>query len=186
MSPRPNPSRPLSRFVCIIFPDGTPGDRWEPIRRTAPIRKPLLGYYDEANPECVDWQIKWARENGISCFLLDWYWTQGTQHLDHWLNAYMKARYRDQLQIAIMWANHNAPGSNSREDWRRVTQYWIDHVFSLKGYFRIDGKPAIFLWLPENLRKDLGNLAEVKAALGGLSGPGHKSWLHRHCICSRQ
>ncbi|UKI36868.1 MAG: hypothetical protein L6V93_00905 [Clostridiales bacterium] len=34
-----------------------------------PKRTPLLGYYDEKSPEVFDWQIKWAVEHGINCFI---------------------------------------------------------------------------------------------------------------------
>lgn len=152
--------------LCMYYFPGWNADvKWDCIRGTAPIRKPLLGYYDEGNPECVDWQIKWAVENGINCFLVDWYWIGGNQHLTHWFEAYRKARYRDQLQVAIMWANHNPPKTHSREDWRNVTKEWIDRYFNLPAYYRLNGKPALFLWNPEGLRNDLGGSAEAKAAL---------------------
>ncbi|MBQ7335096.1 MAG: hypothetical protein IJW92_01300 [Clostridia bacterium] len=38
-----------------------------------PDRIPLMGYYDEENPEVGDWEIKWAVENGINCFIYCWY-----------------------------------------------------------------------------------------------------------------
>ncbi len=130
----------------------------------APGRKPLLGYYDESNPECVDWQIKWAVENGISCFLVDWYWVQGRQQLAHWFDAYRKARNRDLLKVAIMWANHNPPGTHSTEDWLQVTGHWIERYFSLPGYYQIDGKPAVFIWDPKAIRTDLGGSHAVREA----------------------
>ncbi|MFV1968911.1 MAG: glycoside hydrolase family 99-like domain-containing protein, partial [Pirellulaceae bacterium] len=121
--------------------------------------------YDESNPECVDWQIKWAVENGIRCFLVDWYWVDGHRQLEHWLEAYRKARYRDDLQIALMWANHNPPKTHSRQDWRRVTQHWIKRYFPLNTYYQLDGKPAMFIWSPQNIRDGLGGTSEVKKAL---------------------
>lgn len=152
--------------VCMYYFPGWDSDaKWDCIRRIAPVRKPLLGYYDESNPEIVDWQIKWALENGISCFLVDWYWSQGGQHLTHWFEAYRKAHYRDQLRVAIMWANHNAPGTHSREDWRAVTREWIDKYFTLPAYYHINGKPAVFIWDPSGVRRDLGGTEEVRAAL---------------------
>lgn len=163
--PAPQPIETSTEVCMYYFPGWQTAERWEPIRKVAPIRKPLLGYYDEANPECVDWQIKWSRENGISCFLLDWYWNKGGGHLEHWLQAYKKARYRDQLKIAIMWANHNPPGSHSREDWRKVTQWWIDNVFALPGYFKVAGKPAVFIWAPDRAREDMGGSEQYRAAL---------------------
>jgi len=162
--PEPQPVE-TSLDVCMYYFPGWPSDApWDCIRRVAPIRKPLLGYYDESNPECVDWQIKWAVENGVSCFLVDWYWSAGHQHLTHWFEAYRKARYRDQLQVAIMWANHNAPNTHSRKDWRAVTQHWLERYFTLPAYYRIGGKPAVFLWAPANIRRDLGGSEAVRAA----------------------
>lgn len=163
--PEPMPIETSIDVAAFYFPGWEAPKKWDSVRNAAPNRKPLLGYYDEGNPEVVDWQIKWARENGIGTFLVDWYWVAGNRHLEHWFDAYRKARYRDQLQVAIMWANHNAPKTHSRDDWRAVTQHWIDHYFNLPAYYRIDGKPAIFLWSPENLRNDLGSVDEVKAAL---------------------
>ena len=34
-------------------------------------RKPVLGWYDETNPEVIDWQIKYLGENGISFAFVD-------------------------------------------------------------------------------------------------------------------
>ena len=163
--PAPVAVKPALDVCMYYFPGWESDTKWDCVRRTAPVRKPLLGYYDESRVECVDWQIKWAAENGVNCFLVDWYWSDGNQYLTHWFEAYRKARYRDQLQVAIMWANHNAPGTHSREDWRKVTKEWVDRYFNLPAYYRINSKPAIFLWNPEGLRNDLGGSDAVKAAL---------------------
>ena len=163
--PAPDPPR-LPFDVCAFYFPGWNGMyRWSSIVDRAPERLPALGYYDEGNPECVDWQIKWSLDHGITCYLVDWYWVQGRRSLTHWFEAYRRARYRDQLKVAIIWANHNPPGTHSREDWRAVTREWIDHYFNLPAYFRIDDRPAVFLWDPRGLRRDLGSEEEVKAAL---------------------
>ncbi|MCC6145857.1 MAG: glycoside hydrolase family 99-like domain-containing protein [Candidatus Hydrogenedentes bacterium] len=180
--PEPQPVS-VSHEVCMYyFPGWGKLASWDPIQRVAPWRKPVLGWYDESKPEVVDWQIKWATENGISCFLVDWYWVAGNQHLTHWFEAYRKAVYRDKLKVGIMWANHNPPDTHSREDWRNVTQEWIDHYFNLPSYYTILVKqnqpedpaaapeppyvamPAVFLWDPNNIRHDLGGSEEVAAA----------------------
>jgi len=160
--PEPRPVR-TDIEVCAYYFPGWPSDaKWDCIRDVAPVRKPLLGYYDESNPACVDWQIKWTVENGISCFLVDWYWVQGRQQLTHWFEAYRKAKYRDSLKVAIMWANHNPPGTHSAEDWLKVSAHWIERYFPLPGYYRIDGRPAVFIWDPHNLRNDLGGSQAVR------------------------
>lgn len=154
--PEPRPVRSQYEIGAFYFPGFPTAEKWQPIRGY-PNRKPILGWYDEANPECADWQIKWAVEHGINFFMVDWYWCQGNRHLEHWLhNAYGKAKYRRYLQWAIMWANHNPPNTHSVEDWRQVTQYWIDHYFGMPEYYRIDNRPAVFIWAPQNVRHDLG------------------------------
>lgn len=162
--PQPRPIKTSLDVCAYYFPGWNTPQKWDCIRETAPIRKPVLGYYDESNPECVDWQIKWAVENGISCFLVDWYWVRGTQQLTHWFEAYRNSQHRNFLKVAIMWANHNPPGTHSREDWREVTRHWIDHYFPLETYYRLDNLPVVFLWDPRLIRSDLGGSQEVRAA----------------------
>ena len=160
--PEPRPVPCQYDVGVFYFPGWCSPSRWEPIKRVAPIRKPVLGWYDEANPECADWQIKWAVEHGVKFFMVDWYWHKGGRHLEHWLHdAYMKARYRRRLKFCLMWANHNPRGSHSPEDWRKVTQYWIDHYFGMEEYYRIDDRPAVYIWAPRNIRRDVGGSEEA-------------------------
>ena len=140
---------------AFYFPGWSRSVNWEKIDSAAPIRKPLLGYYDESNPEVVDWQIKWAAENGIRFFLVDWYWRHGQISLDHWINAFQHAKYRSHLKWAIMWANHTGYGTHSTEDWTKVSQFWIDNYFKTPEYYTIDGKPVVALWQQEILDHDM-------------------------------
>lgn len=159
--PEPQPVRSKYEIGAFYFPGFPTQEKWQPIRGY-PNRKPILGWYDESNPECADWQIKWAVEHGINFYMVDWYWCQGNRHLEHWLhNAYGKAKYRKYLKWAIMWANHNPPDTHSADDWRKVTQYWIDNYFNMPEYYRIDGRPAVFIWAPQNVRHDLGGSSEA-------------------------
>lgn len=140
---------------AFYFPGWSQRVNWEKIDNAAPVRKPLLGYYDESNPEVVDWQIKWAAENGISFFLVDWYWRHGQIHLDHWIKAFQQAKYRSHLKWALMWANHTGYGTHSTEDWKVVVQYWIDNYFKTPEYYTIDGKPVVMIWQQEILDHDM-------------------------------
>ncbi|HEX42551.1 MAG TPA: hypothetical protein ENN81_10910 [Phycisphaerales bacterium] len=163
--PPPRPVKTAVDICAFYFPGWDTAQKWDCVRDVAPYRKPLLGYYDESNPECVDWQIKWAVENGISCFLVDWYWVEGRRQLTHWFEAYQRARYRDFLKVAIMWANHNPPNTHSVDDLLSVTRHWIEEYFPLKSYYHIDGKPAVFIWSPRGIRADLGSVETVRETL---------------------
>ena len=154
--PVPKPVKSDYEIGALYFPGWSKIEAWSRIWPVAPERKPVLGWYDEANPEVVDWQIKWAAENGLSYFLVDWYWHQGGQHHDHWIKAFQQARYKSYLKWAVMWANHNPEGSHSEEDQRKVVKFWIDNYFKTPEYYCIDGKPAVMIWSPQNMNRDLG------------------------------
>jgi len=153
--PPPEPVETDYQIAAYYFPGWPSAVKWMPIYENAPERKPVLGWYDEANAECVDWQIKWAVENGIRIFMVDWYWVRGSRHLEHWVKAFEKARYRRFLKWCVMWANHNPPGTHSVADQRAVTKYWIEHCFSMPEYFRIDGRPVVIIWSPQNMERDM-------------------------------
>ena len=154
--PEPQPVESDYEIGALYFPRWYRMDEWAKIRATDPQRKPVLGWYDERNPEVVDWQIKWAVENGIQFFMVDWYWSKGSINLEHWIQAYQKARYRKYLKWCMMYANHNAKGSHSEEDQRAATKYWIDNYFNMPEYYRIDDKPVVMYWSPAGLKRDMG------------------------------
>lgn len=159
--PEPQPVTCRYDLGVFYFPGWDSMTRWKPILKY-PDRKPLLGWYDESNPECVDWQIKWAVEHGVRFFMVDWYWDKGHRMLDHWIHkGFMHAKYRKYLNWCVMWANHNQPNSHSAEDWKKVTQFWIDNYFAMKEYYRVDGRPVVVIWAPGNIERDLGSPAKV-------------------------
>ncbi|MGD9498047.1 MAG: glycoside hydrolase family 99-like domain-containing protein [Armatimonadota bacterium] len=164
--PEPRPVPCEYEIGAYYFPGWATRARWQPVEQTAPERRPVLGWYDEANPECVDWQIKWAVEHGISFFMVDWYWSAGSRRLEHWLHeGYMNARYRSYLKWCVMWANHNPPGTHSEADQRAVTQYWLDHYFGMDEYYRVGGKPVVIIWSPGRMRGDMGGSEGVRRLL---------------------
>ncbi len=158
--PEPRPAKSEYEIGAYYFPGWSRRSGWDKVDATAPIRRPLLGYYDEANPEVVDWQIKWAVENGIQFFFVDWYWRAGQISLDHWVKAFYRAKYKKYLKWAVMWANHNGPGTHSETDWRAVTQFWLDNYFKTPEYYQIDGKPVVVIWDPAVIDSDM--IAEAK------------------------
>ena len=159
--PEPKPVKSAVEITAIYYPGTEQMSEWDMIAQTCPERKPLLGWFDEGNPEVIDWQIKWAVEHGISSFCVDWYWNKGYRRLEHWVKGYYKARYRKYLKWYMMYANHNQPGAHSSEDQIAVTKYWIDNYFKTPEYYKIDGKPVVCYWDVGNLDRDF--IAEAVA-----------------------
>ena len=111
--PEPQPVKSDVEITAIYYPGTEQMSEWDVIAGTCPERKPLLGWFDEGNPEAIDWQIKWAVEHGITSFCVDWYWNKGYRRLEHWLKGYYRARYRKHLKWFMMYANHNQPDRKS-------------------------------------------------------------------------
>ena len=161
--PKPQPVESDYEIGALYYPGWSRMASWERIYSTHPERKPVLGWYDEGNPEVVDWQIKWSLENGIQYYLVDWYWHKGHRHNEHWIKAFEKARYKSMFKWAMMWANHNAAGSHSEEDQRTVTKFWIENYFNTPEYYTRDGRPVVMIWSPQNMDRDM---VEIEAKKG--------------------
>ncbi|MDO5566911.1 MAG: glycoside hydrolase family 99-like domain-containing protein [Planctomycetia bacterium] len=144
--PEPKPVKSDIEITAFYYPGTEQMSEWDIVRTTSPQIKPLLGWYDEGNPEVIDWQIKWAVEHGISTLFVDWYWNRGEQRLDHWVKGYYKAKYRSYLSWALMWANHDQPGAHTPAEMKKVTAFWIDQYFKTPEYYQIDGKPVVLIW----------------------------------------
>ena len=137
--------------------------------RDYPERTPLLGYYDEANPEVADWEIKWAVEHGISCFIYCWYRyrenlgkpvTREALRLGYALHeGFLQARYRDYMKFAIMFECQGRWGTAADADdfLQNVLRFWIDSYFRRDNYLRLsDGTPVIYIYSQKQLIDALG------------------------------
>jgi len=154
--PEPQPPKCGYEIGALYYPGWERAEAWKRVWQTCPERRPLLGWYDETNPEIVDWQIKWLSENGIGALYVDWYWNRGYRHHEHWIAAFRKAKWRKYLKWAMMWANHTPAGAHSVEDQRAATQFWIDNYFNMPEYLTRDGKPVVWIWQGRNMDRDLG------------------------------
>ena len=167
--PEPRPQHGPIEITAFYYPGTEQMAEWDQVAQTLPHIKPLLGWYDETNPEVVDWQIKWAVEHGISSFCVDWYWNKGVQRLDHWVKAYYQAHHRKYLKWFMMYANHNEPNAHSTKDQIDITRFWIDNYFRTPEYYTIEGHPVVVYWALQNLDNDFINEA---AANGETLQPG--------------
>lgn len=143
-----------------------------------PKRTPLLGYYDEKSPEVFDWQIKWAVEHGINCFIFCWYMKNDTpgkkitydnllySHAIH--SAYFNARYRDYMKFAIMWELDYAMPSDKNEVLNNVIPFWVENYFSDKNYLKIDNKPVLYIYVFKKLIDYFGGLDKTRELLDSM------------------
>ena len=133
---------------------------------------PLWGEYNEAEPEWAEREIDAATGHGIDVWMHCWYWHEGTMRCQSQLEGgLLKARNRQQLKFALMWANHDWsnhwPGtsdgqtapmsrqSHSEEDMMKVLDYCLEHYFHEPNYWRIDGGLVFGFFSVDSLLRDI-------------------------------
>ena len=122
-----------------------------------PDRTPLMGYYDEENPEVCDWEIKWAVEHGVNCFIHCWYRRKYNEkhpvtvedlRCGHGLHeALFNARFQNFIKFAIMFEASPMWGSTDEEDLlENLIPFWTETYFKRGNYLLIDNKPVLFTY----------------------------------------
>ncbi len=144
---------------------------WDCITPFDEIR-PLMGYYDEGLPETADWEIKFLAEHGVDFELYCWYASQSdmpmrsTRLCAAWYNGHFHAKYSDKCKFAILWEAANAMHPTGSEAFRKyIVPFWVDYFFTDERYMRIDNKAIMTVFGSDQLIKDFGDEAGVKAEL---------------------
>ena len=140
-----------------------------------PDRTPLMGYYDEENPEVCDWEIKWAVEHGINCFIYCWYRrlsnmgkpvTVNDLRCGHGIHeALFHAKYQNYMKFAIMFEVNNLWSATDEKDMlENLMPFWMENYFSRENYLKIDNKPVLFVFNPRRFAEESFPSAEVQKA----------------------
>ena len=172
-----------------IFPHGT--GEWQNVYEAKPKFEghyqpmiPLWGYENEADPMVVARKIDAALAAGINVFIYDWYWYQNRPFLENGLNeGFLKAPNNERMKFYIMWANHDVnylwnnkkadkkaekPLFDARVSYDEFTKVlvprFIDY-FKKPNYYKIDGKPVFWLYLPTVFIEGVGGSEKAKEAL---------------------
>jgi len=183
---------------------GTGWTEFDLVRKAKPLfpahqqpKQPLWGYFDESDPAWAEREIEAAAHHGIRGWMIDWYWHNGTMFYHEQLeNGFLKAKNRDYLKFALMWANHDwrnvypaaspekasilLPQTHSQEDCLRAMDYCIEHYFRQSNYWRLNGALVFGIFDLDHLSRQLGGPDVLKhtieamrervqrAGLGGL------------------
>ncbi len=157
--PAPDPVAVNNGFLlgvqsCNLWREGTAYAGWDYVYPYRAQRKPYLGWYDEGNPEEIDWEIKWQVEHGIGFEQHCWYRPNNAINrpikdgvLDQGLiQGLFNARYSHLSKFTIMFTNEGA-GETNPQDWREnIIPYWIEYFFQDPRYLKIEGKPVLSIY----------------------------------------
>jgi len=167
---------------------------WELIKYATPRwpghqqpKVPVWGYQDESLPEVMEQKIEAAVFAGVTVFLFDWYWYDGSLFLgDSIEKGFFGASNNNQIKFALMWANHNwvdlfptsfstacnSPqifsGLKNLTEFQTMTDYIINTYFKHPSYYKIDGKPYFSIWMLTQLVDGLGGMSQAASALSDL------------------
>jgi len=164
---------------------------WELVKKRTPLfdghhqpKVPLWGHFDESDPAWMARQIDLAADHGVTAFMFDWYWYEGTRFLDAALErGFLQAPNRERLRFFLMWANHTwrpfpavAGGEgwsgdalltmrHSLDDLDRVIDYCAEHYFHEPNYLRAGGRPCVVIYHAHTLAAELAPEAQLADAL---------------------
>ncbi len=155
--PPPRPAQPDMLVGVYYFPGWCAEQRWYCIEASEPTLHPLLGYYQEGNPEAADWHIKWALEHGVSFFAFDYYIEGGGEMLEAALaDGFLKSRFIDRFRFCLNWCNHAPVETQTREEFEALEDVALERYLKHPSYLRIDGKPVVMILSGYSFVKTLG------------------------------
>jgi len=178
--PSPDNNIPyVGAFYMPGFKIGTPLPGWRGIENFDPTRKPLLGYFDEGNPETMDWEIKWALENGINFFIFDWFRCgDGTDvkctgnngvlgkpitpdklmYSASLHEGFLKSQFQNQMKFAIMLTTgDNTPIFSDENDLKNnLLPFIINNYLKKSNYLKINNRPLLFFYGTDNPNNSSG------------------------------
>ena len=176
--PEPSPAKPdriVAAHYYAAWKYGAAGlhNGFNDLAEDFPDRTPLMGYYDEENPEVCDWEIKWATEHGINCFIYCWYRkkenmgkpvTARDLRCGHGIHeALFNAKFREKMKFAIMFEVSPRWCATDAEDMiENLMPFWMENYFKRGNYLLIDNKPVLFVFNPKRMAEECFADAEVQ------------------------
>jgi glycoprotein endo-alpha-1,2-mannosidase len=130
---------------------------------------PRLGPYDSHDGKLVEQHCRWAKEAGITGFIVSW-WRRG-DFQDRGMPLMLDTAHRLGLSVTIYFEQVIPPTAPTPEAATEDLRYVLEHYGRHPAWLRVNGKPVIFVY-----GRAVGQLKEgwaaVKAAVDQQYGGG--------------
>lgn len=172
-----------------IVNKGSGWSEWELVKAAQPRfpghlqpNVPFWGYVDEKDPKVMEQKIGAAADNGIDCFIFDWYMYEDGPFLNRCIDeGFLKAKNCGRIKFGLMWANHDwvdihpytrgapqkllYPGKVSPQRFDEICDFVIKEYFTKPNYWKIDGKPYFSVYDVQKFVEGFGSIEATKAAM---------------------
>jgi hypothetical protein len=172
-----------------IINKGPEWTEWELVKAARPRfpghhqpNVPAWGYTDEKDPKAMAQKIEAAADNGIDCFIFDWYMYEDGPFLNRCIDeGFLKAKNCKRIKFGLMWANcdwvdihpytHDAgqkllyPGKISPKRFDEICDFVIKEYFTRPNYWKIEGKAYFSVYDVQKFVEGFGSLEATKAAM---------------------
>lgn len=132
-------------------------------------RVPLLGRFSDDQQYVIDAEIRQAYEFGIDFFAFDFYWsTSNSSFNESPLIRFKNSPNKSLMKMCLMVANHST-WPDTFVNWQNLVDYWINNYFNDSSYLKVNGKPVIIVFDPDNLAKKGQGMSPAKTTLSLLT-----------------
>jgi hypothetical protein len=172
-----------------IINKGHSWSEWELVKAARPQftghhqpNVPAWGYSDEKDPIVMAQKIDAATDNGIDCFIFDWYMYEDGPFLNRCIDeGFLKAPNCERIKFGLMWANHDwvdihpytrgaeqkllYPGKVTPKRFDEICDFVIKEYFVKPNYWKIDGKAYFSVYDVQKFVEGFGSMEATKDAM---------------------
>ena len=131
-----------------------------------PPQLPELGKYDDTKPEVIEQHLAWSRQANVGLWVTSW-WGPGTREDRTTRDVILEHSQIGDMKIALHYETTGRVRQDEEFDTKRVASdvnYMCGTYFGHDNYYRINGRPVMFVYLSRYL-STLGKIEEVVSVM---------------------
>ena len=127
-----------------------------------PQHRPTLGEYDDRDPEVVGQHLRWSRQANVKLWVCSWWGPRRREDRTITGSILTHPELNDH-KISLLYESTNRVRGNSFDLVATDATYICETYFHHPNYYRIDGRPVVFIYLARKL-DSLGQLGPMVKA----------------------
>jgi glycoprotein endo-alpha-1,2-mannosidase len=131
-------------------------------KQLSPPQQPWLGEYDDTDPATISAHLNWSRQANIQLWVSSWWGPESREDVTL-REVVLTHPELTNHKVAIFYETSGRIQESEGFSTHRVTPdmaYICEQYFDHPNYFRIEGKPVLFVYLTRKLEA-VGNLSNV-------------------------